>query len=343
MNTETPILTGKQLILATKVFAQEHRRKSWFVLFSTSFLFLTAIAGTIWGHYLFLRLTCSVLLGLLMMRMFIIYHDYQHHTILQKSVLARWVMNLYGLYILAPASIWKRSHDYHHQNNSKLFSASIGSYPIATKKKFAAMNAKERLAYLGIRHPVFLFFGYITIFIIGMCGASFGSTPRKHWDSLVALVLHLAYTILIFLLLGPIGWLATIVIPFMITGALGAYLFYAQHNFPGVVFNSNEDWTYEKAAMASSSYMKMGPVMQWFSGNIGYHHIHHLNARIPFYRLPEAYVGIRELRNAKETSLRFSDICACLRLKIWDPEQQRMISLKEYRCSCAEQNVMVVK
>ncbi|HTN16930.1 MAG TPA: fatty acid desaturase, partial [Chitinophagaceae bacterium] len=127
--------------------------------------------------------------------------------------------------------------------------------------------------------------------------------------------------------------LFTIILPFTITCAIGSYLFYAQHNFPGVLFNSNEDWTYERAALESSSYMRTNKLMAWFSGNIGYHHIHHLNARIPFYRLPEAYHAITELQTAKQTSLKISDMVKCFRLKIWDPEVQRMISLKEYKMS----------
>lgn len=329
------MLTGKQLILATKPYAQEQRGRSWYVLISTLTLLLAAAAGTIYGHYILIRLCCSILMALLMMRTFIIYHDFEHHAILQKSRLAKLILSAYGLYMLTPASIWKRSHDYHHKNNSKLFSASIGSYPIATKKKFASMSKGERTAYLANRHPLVIMLGYFTIFIFGMCVASFVSTPKKHWDSLIALILHVALSVFVFVYFGPLTWVFTLLIPFTITCAIGSYLFYAQHNFPGVVFNNNEDWTYEKAALDSSSYMKTGPLMRWFSGNIGYHHIHHLNARIPFYRLPEAYQNIRELQMAKETSLKIRDMIACFRLKIWDPEQQRMISLKEFKLSMA--------
>lgn len=327
------MLTGKQLILATKPYAQEQRSKSWFVLFSTLFLLLAAAAGTILGHYVLIRMACSVLMSLLMMRMFIIYHDFEHHAILQKSLFAKIIMSAYGLYMLTPASIWKRSHDYHHKNNSKLFSASIGSYPIATKKKFASMTKGERRAYLANRHPLVILFGYFTIFIFGMCIASFASTPKKHWDSLIALILHVALAVSVFFIFDAQTLLFTIILPFTITCAIGSYLFYAQHNFPGVLFNSNEDWTYERAALESSSYMRTNKLMAWFSGNIGYHHIHHLNARIPFYRLPEAYHAITELQTAKQTSLKISDMVKCFRLKIWDPEVQRMISLKEYKMS----------
>ena len=128
-----------------------------------------------------------------------------------------------------------------------------------------------------------------------------------------------------------LGFAATffvIFLPYFIACATGSYLFYIQHNFPSVVFKENAGWTYEGAALESSSYCKMGPLMHYFTGNIGYHHIHHLNSKIPFYRLPEVYAKMPELQQAKETSLNPLEILRCLRLKIWDADAQRMVSLK---------------
>ncbi|WP_212005266.1 fatty acid desaturase [Chitinophaga sp. HK235] len=320
---------GKDLILATKPYASEIRSSSWFHLCTTLGLLLIALTGTLIIPFFAGRLVTSILSGLLIVRMFVIYHDHQHHTILQQSRVANAIMTIFGLYILAPTSIWKRSHDYHHKHNSKLFSASIGSYPIATRHKFEQMSRKERRAYLFSRHPLTILAGYLSMFMIGMCLQSFLSSPRKHLDSLLALVLHISGSVAICYFLGWQTWMLFILIPFTISCCIGAYLFYAQHNFPGVTFNDNEDWCYHEAALLSSSYMLMSPVMNWFTANIGYHHIHHLNARIPFYRLPQAMAGIPELQNAKTTSLRVKDIIACCRLKIWDPQQQRMLSLRE--------------
>ena len=86
-------------------------------------------------------------------------------------------------------------------------------------------------------------------------------------------------------------------------------------------------WTFEKAALQSSSYLKTGPIMAWFSANIGYHHIHHLNHRIPFYRLPEVHREIPELRRVKTTTLHPLEILHCLRLKVWCVETQRMVGV----------------
>jgi len=263
--------------------------------------------------------------------MFVIYHDNQHNSILARSVLADIIFKAFGVIILAPASIWKRSHDYHHNHNSKLFTASIGSYPIVTKKKFLRLSKKQKIAYLAIRHPLTIIFGYIIVFFYGLSIQSFMASPRKHWDSLIAIVFHLALSFFVCWFLGWPVWILSIVVPYMIACATGSYLFYAQHNFPGVKFKDNIEWSYDHAALESSSYMVMNPFWRWVTANIGYHHIHHINARIPFYRLPEVMKNIPEMQTATTTTLNPSDIIACFRLKVWDPETQQMIGLAQLR------------
>jgi omega-6 fatty acid desaturase (delta-12 desaturase) len=180
-----------------------------------------------------------------------------------------------------------------------------------------------------MRHPLTLMSGYITVFFIGMVSYPMFRSPRKHYDCLLALLVHVALNVWVIVCFGWVTALLMIWIPRSIAAAMGSYLFYAQHNFPGVTFKDKGGWTYEGAAMESSSYMRMSPFMQWCTGNIGYHHIHHLNCRIPFYKLPVAMHRIRELQQAKITSLNPRDIWACLRLKVWDPEQQKMIGYRE--------------
>lgn len=337
------MLCGKELILATKPFAKEIRSKSWWYTLSTLGLIAVALAAIVFVPWLAVRIPLSIIAGLLLVRMFVIYHDHQHHTILVKSKMGDLIMSAFGIYMLAPTSIWKRSHDHHHKHNSKLFSASIGSFPIATRQKFQAMGAGERIGYLAIRHPLTIGLGYFSMFMIGMCISSFLSNPRKHIDSLIALVLHITASVFIFIYLGWLTWLLVFFVPFLIAFGLGAYLFYAQHNFPGVSFASNQDWAYDKAALESSSYMTMHPIMHWFTANIGYHHIHHLNSKIPFYRLPEVMNHFPELQKAKTTSLHPKAIIACLRLKVWDQEKGAMISLKEMACERKLAGVAVLK
>ena len=120
-----------------------------------------------------------------------------------------------------------------------------------------------------------------------------------------------------------------VLLPMTIASALGSYLFFAQHSFKRMHILSTEAWTYYRAAMESSSYMRLNNVMQWFTGNIGFHHIHHLNVRIPFYRLPEVMPAIPELQSPVTTTLGPRDIRDCFRCCLWDEDRQRVVSYRE--------------
>ena len=327
------MLKGKELILATKPFAKEIRWKSWYYTLSAFFFLIAFLLGTYFVPTIYGKIASSILSAMFLARFFMIFHDYQHHAILQKSYVANAIFTIYGFYMLTPPSIWKRSHDHHHNNNAKLFSANIGSFPIMTKQKFMECTKTERRIYLAIRHPFNMIFAYFTMFIYGMCIQSFISSPKRHWDSLATLIIHFLIAAFLFIYVSPLTWFLAFFLPFFLSHMLGAYLFYAQHTFPGVVFKSNKEWAYADAALESSSFLKMNPVLKWVTANIGYHHIHHLNSRIPFYRLPEAMASIEELQHAQTTTFKFSDIISCLRLKLWDSEQNRMISLKEVNLS----------
>lgn len=274
-----------------------------------------------------LKIACGILSGLLILRLFVIYHDHQHRALLPKSRPASFLMKLIGLFCLSPTSIWTSSHNHHHHHNSKLRGSNIGSFPVMTKDRFLSSSRSEKALYLFMRHPLTILFGYVFIFLYGMCLYPFFDKPRAHGDCLLSFLLHAAFGIGLFIFFGWHGLVLAQTLPFLISGALGAYLFYAQHNFPKVSFHDKGGWTYEKAALESSSYMQTGRLMGWFTANIGYHHIHHLNSLIPFYRLPEAFAGMPELGNPKRTSLRITEIARCLKLKVWDVESQRMIGL----------------
>ena len=191
------------------------------------------------------------------------------------------------------------------------------------------LSRTDRRQYLFIRHPITIASGYIFAFAWGMCMLSLIRNPTKHWDSALALIFHFGIGFIILSFFGWTSFLLAFLIPAVISSAIGSYLFYAQHNFPTTTFESKENWSYAKAALQSSSYMKMNPVMQWFTGSIGFHHIHHINALIPFYRLREVHDAFEEFQNAKVTSMNPKDIWQCLQIKVWDDNQNRMLKLSE--------------
>jgi omega-6 fatty acid desaturase (delta-12 desaturase) len=324
---------GKEIILTSKKFAVENRLRSWLEILSSILLAVVFFYITFLNLPLPLTIISSIVCGLLYVRLFVIYHDYQHRAILQNSTTASLLMKAIGIYLLAPEAIWKRTHEHHHNNNSKLTMTGIGSYPTISKARYLGLRKREKFIYLVNRHPLTILLGYFTLFIYWLNLKSFVQSPTKHLDSLLALVLHAAGGYAIWYYFGVEAFMLSWFVPFLLAFGMGSYLFYCQHNFPGAKFCENHDWTYVNAAMQSTSFMPMNPVMQWFTGNIGYHHVHHVNSRIPFYRLMEAFHSMPELKDAPTTSWNPLEIVRCLRLKLWDADQNKMITLKQLRHS----------
>lgn len=323
--------TLTELVRQTKPYTLEDRKKSWRLLSNTLLLIMVWIALILASPFAILKAPLAILLGLTLVRLFIIYHDFQHGAILQKSPAASWILNSAGLLLLNPPNVWNRSHNYHHKFNSQISTASIGSFPILTVKDYQAASALQKFLYQVARHWVTIASGYITIFILGMCLKSFLTDPRRHWDSLLALLLHAALILGATSLAGPSGLVFLVLLPYFTCCAAGAYLFYVQHNFPEMKLKDRAEWDFGFAALRSSSYLECGPLMNWFTGNIGYHHVHHLNSRIPFYRLPEAMAAVPSLQNPERTHLSFSEIRKCLALKVWDPGSEKMLTWKELK------------
>ncbi|MCC6510579.1 MAG: fatty acid desaturase [Pirellulaceae bacterium] len=320
----------KELLIATRAFAQEHSGRSWWAVWSTVLAYLGCLIVCLSGLPLFVRILASGVSGLLIVRMFIIYHDFQHHAILSRSWAARWILNVYGLLVLSPPSVWNRSHNHHHKNNSKDMDSAVGSFPTMTSEQFQQASLPARWHYFIARHPLTILLGYLTVFMYGMCIQAFLRKPLLHWDAMAALAIH-GILIAGLLMLGWDALWLCLLAPLMLACCLGSYLFYAQHNFPGCRLELRDNWNHAKAALQSSSYLKMGPLMNWFTGNIGLHHIHHLNARIPFYRLPEAMAQLPELQKPASTTLHPADVLACFRANLWDEALQRFVSYREAR------------
>ena len=319
----------RQLLISSKAFAGEKRLASWWHLGSTlATLFLFGYAAAVLP-WLPLRLAASLITGLVLVRMFIIYHDFQHNAILQNSWIARRILHVYGHLMLTPPSVWKSTHDHHHKNNSKLFGASIGSFPIMTTTAYKNAKLSERLEYRITRNPSVIVLGYLTVFLFGMSIKPLIVDLRRHWDAIFALLLHFGTIAACWYFAGALTTFLVCILPTLIATASGAYLFYIQHNFPGAKIRRTEQWTYTGAALYSSSCLRLSPVMHWLTGNIGYHHVHHLNAKIPFYRLPEAMAGLPALQTPTTTSLSIRDIIGCLRLKLWDVSQDRFVTFAE--------------
>lgn len=330
---------GKALFEATRPFAEESRLMSWWCVGSTFMILAVVLVVAAVAPWWQVRIVASVIAGLLLVRAFILFHDFQHGALLRGSRLANGLFYLYGLLALTPPNKWRHSHNFHHANVGKpmlvangkfsLITSDIGAYPLMTTEMWKNASFWERLRYRVSRSGITILFAYVTVFFGSLCLVPFLKDPRKNREAGLALLVHIGIVAGLWMSAGwPVVFFAFL-LPFAIATAAGAYLFYAQHSFKGMRIVPVAEWSHYRGALESSSYVKLGPIMQWFTGNIGYHHVHHLNALIPFYRLPEAMAAIPELQHPCVTSLRPSDVLACLRLTLWDQEKQKLVSYRE--------------
>jgi omega-6 fatty acid desaturase (delta-12 desaturase) len=320
---------GRELLEATAPFAVESLALSWWHVISTFALLAGSLAGAGLVPAWPLRLMFSLLAALLMVRAFITYHDHMHGAILSRSPLARALFQVYAAFALAPPRSWRTSHNYHHGHVGQISTGSVGAFPIMTTQMWREASLLVRTRYRVERHPLTVLTGYITVFLFSMTLLPLVSDPARHWDSALALLAHCGLIAVLWMFSGFDAAFFVVLLPMTIASALGSYLFFAQHSFKRMHIISPEAWTYYRAALESSSYMRLNKLMQWFTGNIGYHHIHHLNVRIPFYRLPEVMAAIPELQSPLTTSLSPHDIAECFRACLWDEDRQRMVSYRE--------------
>jgi omega-6 fatty acid desaturase (delta-12 desaturase) len=275
------------------------------------------------------RVVASIVGGLLMVRVFILYHDYVHGAILRRSRVAKVLLYGCGGLLLAPPSSWRKNHNLHHTHMGKLHDPQTGGFPLMTVAEWRSASAWQRRRYRISRHPLVILAAYVTIFLLSMTVGPFFENRRKHWDSVLALLGHAALIALLWWLGGFAMALFGFILPYAIAAALGAYLFFVQHNYVGMKMFRIEEWSTEKAALLSSSHLDLGLIMRWFTGDIGYHHVHHVNRTIPFYRLAEAMQAVPEFQAATKTTLMPRDIVASFRAALWDEESDRMVSYRD--------------
>ena len=325
--TQASRRTHHQLVAATRPFAKEAKGTSWFHLLST-FGVLTAClvaAALLPGAW---RLVGSVSASLVMVRAFILFHDHMHGALLRNSRLARGFIRLYGCLVLTPPSAWKLTHDLHHANVGRLESSHIGGYRLLSVDAWESLSPLGRFVYRLQRSPAVILLAYPVVFLSSITIYYLVLDPRRHWDAALGLVLHVASITAMWLSAGWQGAFFVVLLPMCLAGLYGGYLFYAQHNFAHARV-VREGSSVVEGALANSSYLRMGPVLNWVTGNIGYHHVHHVNAAIPFYALPKAMSAIAELREVEAITLHPRDVLGGLRLKLWDAKAAKMVGFSD--------------
>jgi omega-6 fatty acid desaturase (delta-12 desaturase) len=322
---------GREMLRATRPFATESVPRSWWHVASTFTLLLAVLTGAGLVGWWPLRVGLSMLGALVMVRAFIMFHDFMHGSILRESRIARVFFSIYGCFGLTPPRSWNKSHNHHHGHVGQQTPDCVGAFPVITTRMWREASLGEKARYRAMRHPLIILFGYVTVFGFSVCLLPLLRDPLAHWDSALSLLAHGGLITLLWVFGGFDMALFVVLLPMTMATILGSYLFFAQHSFKGMQVMSRETWTFYRAALGSSSYLRLNRLMQWFTGNIGFHHVHHLNTRIPFYRLPEAMAAIPVLRSPITTSLGLRDIFASFNACLWDEKLGRMVTYREAR------------
>jgi len=265
----------------------------------------------------------------LLVRTFIFMHDCSHGSFLPQ----RWASDAVGFFTgvltLTPFAQWRRDHALHHASSGDLERRGHGDIATLTVREYLARTPRGRLTYRLSRHPAaLLLVGPLYLMINQRFRPRSKATGDQQiasvWLTNAAILVLGAITVLLF------GWHALLVVylpAIYLAAAAGIWLFYVQHQFEDAYWESSESWDYATAALHGSSHLVLHPVLQWFTGNIGLHHVHHLAPRIPNYRLQSCHDSTPLLQVAPKLTLRAG--ISALQLALWDEEQRRMVRFKD--------------
>jgi omega-6 fatty acid desaturase (delta-12 desaturase) len=265
-----------------------------------------------------------------LVRTFIVFHDCSHGSFLASRRANAWLGVACGLLVYSPFHSWRYEHAVHHATAGDLDRRGRGDVETLTVAEYADSSRGQRIAYRLMRNPlVLLGVGPLWALILeprlvpGWARERFG---RKILATDVALVALLGG------LCALAGWQAVLLVqllPAMLAGAVGIWLFYVQHQFEDVYWQRNDRWSYAESALRGSSHLRLPKILQFFTGNIGLHHVHHLNARIPNYNLQRAHDENPVFHDVRQLNLRQAVLA--LRLKLYDEPGGRLVTFTQAR------------
>ena len=301
---------------------------STFAAFLTLWLLMSWLVHARWdyGWALLVAIPCAGLY----VRLFVIQHDCGHGSFFRSRGANRWAGRCLGIITLFPYGYWKRTHAVHHGTSGNLDRREFGDIRTFTVAEYRACTRWRRVCYRAYRSmPVLLGIGPLFQLVIKhRAPFNLPLSWRREWGSV------LLNDLMLIVLWGgcavELGWRCVLLVQLpllLLAGALGVWLFYVQHVFENTYWSRGPRWKPSAAALGGSSYYALPPVLHWFTANIGYHHIHHLDPRIPNYNLRAAFDSSSQLRTATCLTLRSSLQCA--RLKLWDEDRGCMVGLPD--------------
>jgi acyl-lipid omega-6 desaturase (Delta-12 desaturase) len=265
-----------------------------------------------------------------LVRIFIIFHDCGHGAYFKSQKLNKVVGIIAGLFAVTPYTNWHQKHKVHHATAVNLDKRGIGDVWTLTKEEYLNASKNLQTKYKIARYPLILFFigPIFVVFIQNRFTTRKMNQEEKKNVYLTNILLALLITGISFL----IGFKEFLLIQLPVlyfSHVIGIWLFFIQHNFEDIEWERTENWDYLTAALKGSSYLKLSKVFQWFTGNIGYHHIHHLSPRIPNYKLAQVHRENPLFHGVKP--IQFLQTFKYINLHLWDEENQKMIPFKDVR------------
>jgi omega-6 fatty acid desaturase (delta-12 desaturase) len=277
-----------------------------------------------------LTLPLAILAGLFMVRIFIIFHDCGHGSYF-KSRTANDIVGFFtGMLTLTPYFHWRWEHSIHHATSGHLDKRGTGDVWTMTVQEYLESGPWKRFAYRLARNPFVLFvLGPFYLFLIGNRFTTSGASKRERWSVYWMNLALLGMAVGMCAIFGIKHYLLLQLIVMAVGGSVGVWLFYVQHQFEGVYWERAGDWDYTTAALQGSSFYKLPKILQWFSGNIGYHHIHHLSARITNYNLERCHRAHPLFQSVKPVT--FWGSLKSFTFRLWDEQRRKLVSFGHVR------------
>ena len=280
-----------------------------------------------------LVLPLAVLAGGFLVRAFIIFHDCGHGSFFKSHAANEVVGFITGLLTFTPFYQWRWDHAIHHATSGHLDKRGTGDIWTMTVQEYLESSRWKKFAYRLARNPIVLFVIAPVVVLMGKQrfpspGASKRERDSVHWMNVAILAMAVGLSAIY----GIVPYLIIQLVAMAVAGGAGFWLFYVQHQFEGTYWEHDDEWDYATAALQGSSFYKLPKVLQWFSGNIGYHHIHHLSAKIPNYNLERCHKAHLIFEGVKPITLLSS--LKSLNFRLWDEAQKKLVGyrhLKEYR------------
>jgi omega-6 fatty acid desaturase (delta-12 desaturase) len=289
------------------------------------FLMYRSLAVSYW-----LTLLLAIPAGGFLMRLFIIHHDCGHGSFFKSQKANDIVGFITGVLTLTPYHHWRWEHAVHHAGSGDLDRRDLGAVWTLTVQEYLEAPLWKRIVYRLVRNPfVLLVFVPSILFLILHRFASPRASRRDRLSVYGTNLAMLALAVVLSLLMGVKAYLVIHLSIMTVGGTVGVWLFYVQHQFEGVNWRRHSEWDYMSAALQGSSYYKLPRILQWFSGNIGFHHIHHLSPRIPNYYLEKCHNENPLFQRAPTVTL--SSSFKSLRYQLWDESRHRLVGFRYLR------------